>query len=716
MTEKSQRLLRLNYNVYVGSENSSFDVYSNRFDGNTRRRLKKHLKKRIGDYIGKRIGSIGNSYLLSEQTPDKSTNKGFLLGENGGKICKNSSEQYVYDLIILTVVDSGDADKIEKIYNKVLKELDNQKFAFDMGIIFDNLSSSKTREFVTRATEPQPPYKKDRYSSHDDESLTSSIPESEYKDVDIVEQISAEGSVTDPLQSTENVDDADEMLKKYDVDSQVESLKQDYNEEAVEVRKPTDNEVEKIVESIIERFEQMSKEGDAVYFEKTPEFWDEASCSNCQKTDSDIYHLSKEKMKSIIMNQMKEGFGITNEDDSRRSQSSKELSNFYLNRNGEVFFRPEEVISWIIDYIHYVEPYCGDCHSKIGGDTHLEVRNNSKTNSIEEQKPESYSNLETAETDDNHKLDTKDNTSSVQFEVNSETISIETDDNVDQAQWKAYRSPKPSETKEITSRIIHHLYSLGTRFDISYKSQRDGIYRVTMKRGETENGKAFDSFRCKDCGQSIENEEKHHPVPLCLREAHMDVINAIDVPTELNPILVNESENEYILSHKFLWRMESHIKNVDISAFKCTGCSSSSNKKSEEKQEFLQKTLSDVEETQITRDEVRDKLTAYNPDGNKGKHRIQCVACDSQDGRDNSIICRLSNGGRYETPDKTPTPIVKPERIGIQPNQTEARNIGVCNQHLEKLVEMVWAEDPEDAEEVKNHTRKSLLLMFSRNN
>lgn len=712
MTEDSGRLLRFEYNIYVGCENSSFDIYSSRFDKNKRRNLKRNLKNRIGDYIGKKIGSIGNSYLLKEQTPDKSTNKGFLLGKRGGSISEKDSMQYVYDLAFLTVVDQEDSDKKEQIYYEILDKINGSVVELDMGVIFGSLSTSKTRAFNITVTEPQPPYKGDRYSNHDSQSLTSSIPKSAYADVDVVDQISSQGSVTDPVDVADNAENAEDILEDYDIDTQIESLKQDYNEEVTEVRKPTENEVEKIVDAVIERFEEICESDNQLYFDDSPEFWEAASCSHCQSTDSDIYHISQEKTRSILMTQLKQGFGITDDEGSKRQQSSKNLSNFYVSTNGEVLFRPEEVISWIVDYIHYVEPYCGDCHANIGGENHMEVRKNSETNAIDSNKQSSYSNLDTVDTDQNHKLGTKQSEDLIQFSDDTESINIQTDD-VDQAQWTVYRSPKPSETEEITKRIVHHLYSLGTRSDISYKSQRDGIYRVIMKRGESENRDSPNTFQCEDCGGSIENEEKHHPIPLKLREAHMDVMNTVDVPPDSNPILVNESDNEYILSHKFLWRMESHISNLDIAAFKCSECTSSNSSRSEHRE--VQKTLSDIEVDHIGKSEIKDYLGGYAPDGNKAKHRIHCAFCEPEKGRDNSIVCRLNSDGRYETPRGSQTPVIKPERISISSGRAVG-NIGICHEHIERLVEMIRAEDPENRNEVENQLKQSLMLMFNRKN
>lgn len=716
MSDSSRRLFRFKYNVYVGCRSSSFDIYSNRFDGYTRRQLKKQLKKRIGDHIGRKAGSIGNSYLLKGQTPDKSTNKGFLLGDNGGSISDKDSMQYVYDLITFTVVDSEDADKTEKVYYEVLDAINETVIELDMGVIFGSLSTSKTREFQLTVTEPKPPYEGDRFSSHDDQSLTSSIPESSYKDVDVVDEISSTGSVTDPVEATDEASDAEQVLDEYDIDTQVESLKEDYNDEAVEVRKPTESEVERIVDAIIERFEEMCDSEEQMYFENHPDFWEEASCSNCQSTDSDMYHISKQKMESIIMTQLKEGFGITDDEDSKRKQLSQHLSNFYVSNTGEVLFRPEEVISWIIDYIHYVEPYCEDCHTKIGGDGHIEVRKNSKTESLDPGKPSSYSNLDTVNTGEDTELQTGRLNDSIEFENDTESISIETDE-VDDVSWTVYRSPKPSETEEIMRRIVDHLYSLGTRADISYKSQRDGIYRVIMKRGEFDGDNSLETFQCKDCGDSIDDEEKHHPIPLKLREAHMDIINTVDRSPQSNPILVNESENEYILSHQFLWRMESHIKNLDMVAFKCSDCSSpNDSSNSNEDQMYTQKTLSDVEATEVSKDDVRRYVLNYNPDGSRPKHRIHCPNCKSEKGKDDSIVCRLNGDGRYETPDGSQTPIIKPERIGIPSERTQSGNIGVCYDHVDKLIDMVWATDPQDQGEVEDELEKSLLMMFNRHN
>lgn len=642
------------------------------------------------------------------------TKKRFLLGESGGKICDNSSELYVYDLSLVTVIDTKDSDDAEDIYEETRKKIDNYRFRNSLNDISgESLSSPDGTEFEVTVTKQKPPYEGPRYSLHSDDSLTSSISKSKYKDIEIIDDISSQGLVTDPVQATDNVDNAEELLEEFDIDKQVESIKKDYNKEAVEVRKPTEKEIGRIVDSIIERFEDISRKEGKSYFKNTPEFWEEATCCKCPESDEDIYYLSRKKMKSVFMKQMKEGFGITEDEKSRRTQTSKKISNFYVSRSGEVFFRPEELISWIIDDIHKVEPLCETCHSEVGGPRHSKVTNQSKTKEVSKEISNSPSSFE--DTQENHIHTDHSAEESISFNEDIDSINIETYEEVSPERWDTYRNPKPSETEDITKRILHHLYSLGTRKDASYKSQRSGTYSVIMSRGVSKNREDLELFNCTDCGITVEDEQKHHPVLISLREAHMDVMNTIDVPPEMNPILVNESENEYILSHKFLWRIESHLRNLDISAFKCSKCSSKEQKDSISMQGKKISRNSNTSDAEIKRADIKDKISHLNPDIDRREIMVQCSNCEVlREGKiGNNIECRMCNDGTCRTPRGKSTPLFRPEKINIPPEKAQAEYIGACSAHIEKLVDLVHSKTPNSDKEVRDYTKESLRLMFN---
>lgn len=705
MSKTESRVVKFNYILYTHSRDHSIDNFDDINSHIEKLKVKKNVKAEIANYISRKLSSIGNLYLISEQTDNINTNKGILLGKSGGRTGTNNDNYiFMYDLSLITVLDGDRNNSLDKLYKSVMKIINNHDLKFDM-TQFDGLNGKLEHNLYTEVSEPKGIYSNNKFSSYSDENLTSTIPPDVYYDEDITDEIARNGDINDPFVQSNN-DDPEQALEKYNIDTQVESYKEEYNDKTTEIRKPTKNEIDEIIEKITNHLHKMVESDGYIYLDDIPKFWNSVECSNpqCKNNECDIYNFHKNKIQNILKKQMKQGFGFTHESKSKRKPISSNMSNFYLDKDGNIYFRPEEVISWIIDYIHYVEPMCGECHSNVGGDSkHTNSIQESETIRVGKKYPNYYEHMSDINNNHNSSLedDSNLNDNIPRIKDNIQELSIDTDDNISDSDWNVYRTPYKSECDEIMKRVIQHLYKLGTR---EGGASIKHIYDTIMKRKSSSQDVEIDLLKCESCKKDLDfsNIEKHHPFPVKLREVHMDIVNTVNMNPQKSPIIVNDSMNEFIFDHTFLWRLESHINNLNLSALTCSDCDS--NTSNDSNTEYIQKTITkdnERDKSPLNRDEIYNSIHNITLDESITEYcKYNCAVCMSKQKKNEFRYNIYNNQPRDESGSNII--IFNKYNISIDPETINNKFIGFCPDHIDNLVEGIKSENPINKTQVKN--------------
>lgn len=694
----SQRLLYLGYDVKlrtldaysfenydqspfpndINQESSEYYDYKNKFRGE------------LANYISTKIGSISSVYLLPSQTRNIDSKKGLLVGKSGGR--KGEDCMFEYDIHLLTIKDSSVDIDVEDIYNQVWDKLDGE-------VLTVNVPNPDVDEVDVELNicTPKSISHMGKYASFSSDNLTSTVPSDIYQkfkiDENFIEYAIKTSDIASPqtLLDDESVETANDLVETYsDVEKQVETIKNDYDKHGTKLRKPEKSEIDQIVDSIIKRFEKISEDG-YVYLQNVPEEWDNSKCGCKDCSNNSVkYSIARKKLKNIFLEQMEEAFGITSTESMKREPISGKISNFYLDELGNVYFRPEEVISWIVDHNHYVESYCKDCHKDII--TNFESDSNEnwitfhKHNKIASESKKS----------DHKDLDGESASSKISLKE-TESISIDVSEtNSSNYNWIYYRKPTGEEFTAIVKAINYHIKKLGSRGrldDTDVASRRKDIYNTIMKRKRIRRDELMKYTACENCGryvdESIQNLDKHHPVPVGLKRLHHNLVQDNNIQANESPILVNNETNEFVFTDKILWRIESLLKNTDIATFMCSSCSDDQNT-IKQNDNLHQSTLKDKENKDVDEENIGSNLSKIvTQDITDEIVEFECAICSNEyQGRKNSDGYISLQSGSY-------VPITENDQ------SNRPKYIGLCAEHKQYLLRTISKTDGSNAGDLK---------------
>lgn len=397
--------------------------------------------------------------------------------------------------------------------------------------------------------------------------------------------------------------DKDNPLNDYDAMdaiSDIQDTYEKYENDAVQVRKPTESEIKEISSVVYEQVKKIIESDEPLYLDEIPENWKNATCSNCSKgTDSVFLKFQKENM-NIIQKRLEKDFGYGSEDEFTDSR----ITNFYVTENGQLLIRPEEIVSWLISIANETRPYCEPCNSEVGGTNHsgfIETKvksTNSSRGSLDNNSTENYVNQKSPTLD-------------------YESLEIDTAEDIKEG-FSGYRSPTRSEAEEIRKSISQYLWTLGTRSG-DKNPQFNSVYRTLFNRDYDQESGRLGYYECDVCGSPVDEDvdesetlrkfDKHHIEPaatnrtaICVQKIQDLIEKSKNADSQSSPIKVSKESSRFLFTDEFLSLVETLSRNVDTLGLFCDECE-------EEIEEVHSVTIeSTEEETQDAKESEKELL------------------------------------------------------------------------------------------------------------
>lgn len=696
-------ILYLNYSVSVKSE-SEHELLSSVGGLEDKKSVKQKIRYKIGNKISRKLDSVGGSYLLPfDSEPDKNYIGGIFVGQGR----QSDEHPLTIPIGVRTIIHPNSSSSKKSIWNSLKEKGTGIKLRVDRNLQGTEKSAQKGEyELIFSESKRQ-----ENIISESGENLPSYIPDDEHQKHKIEDEITNR-SLGDPVGLTEEQivgeeeidhselpNSADKILSNIEQRS-VDNVDESYNENSTKVRKPTEEEFEKIIDNILDRLDEISDISDPTYLETIPDSWSLGTCSRCNEHTKQINIDLHSKTRRILTQQLKEGFGISPEfqQKSRREYIHSDTTNLMIDESGQVYYQPEEILSWIVDISHYVEPMCNECHTEFGGKGHDNIISVSTDDGGNPQeKLTSEYNME--QEDDGQR----------EISDDIEPIKIETTDEAKRENHVGYyRPPTESELEYILGCISDYIRNLVTRErdgpEGGYKQRRSEIYRIVHKRKNGHKGVRSKICRCEVCKTRIgesdygyKDLQKHHADPKRLQRYKVRMMRQ-NRTIDKASILVNDQNNDYILSDRFFWRLETLLKNIDTYTMFCKDCKgqlSENHVKPEEVEEHEQLSIHDEtfekddrsqkDEQEQYEDVEAQILTQIRPHPLKKELEFQCYKCL------NIYTARHQQQGYYtvvsdQERNVCNTPIANQGELNTQFLGEEEEYVGVCGRHKPGLM------------------------------
>lgn len=697
-------ILYLNYDILVESINSDQLLDKNQSLEN-KNSVKNKIRYKIGNKLSRKLDSVGSTYLLPFESSVSKKYVGGIFVDNG-----RQCDDYLFRIPvgIRTIVRPSSKEYKNRIWNQLKEKGSSITIEINRNIQNSNKTYQKG-EYRLIFKDPQ------RYNRVEDssgENLPSYIPDDEHNTHKIEQELISRGlgdpfglteeQVTgkDEIDLSELPDKNPDQIMSNVTEKSVNNIRNTYDEKSTKVRKPTESEFEKILDNLIERLDNISDTNNPIYLEETPDEWSFGTCSRCNEHTRDVNIRLESKAKKILFNQLKEGFGIADnsEEKSRREFVDSDITNLMIDEKGEVYYQPEEVLSWFVDISHYVEPMCTDCHNSVGGSNHTNIISVTTKNKDLDQ----TELMETSNKQDknNNKLNLNDDL---------QPITIDTDDKINNKNHVGfYRPPTDSELEYILDCIAEYTYKLVTRQDkrpTSKSSRRKvEIYNIVHKRKNRHKGRTSELCQCESCNTLIgdgdigyNDLQRHHSDPKKLQKFKVDLIEK-NRDIDRASILVNDQQNDYILKDSFLWRLETFLNNIDTLTIFCDDCEKrlSQNyvepdnikeyKQSEIGDDFKNKdTIQNNNTTSIDQNietQIVETLRPTNPPREMEFNCYKCLEKYTAKNQSHNCYTTLTDQGNI----MGRTPIIHRNKLNAEFWDTETDYIGACGTHINTLI------------------------------
>jgi hypothetical protein len=721
--DATKSILYLNYTVYIDYKNERLLSKNRNLEDNNS--VKNKIRYGLGNKLSRKLDSVGSSYVLPKVTARKEVDRDYSGGIFVGKGKKIENSIIRIPAGIRVIINADEIGSTEKIWNQVAEKAKNS-----VQIEVNRNSPEKNFSMMeeTATVKFEEPTKYDKIIRRSGDGLPSYIPEDKNEINQIEKEIESRvgnsiGMTETPLEEDSikpsNLPNKTEEELLSDIEeTTIQNIKKTVEEkEVTPVRKPTEDEFERIIDRLIERLHKISDIHNPVYIEEVPDGWKAGTCSRCDTKSDQINMQLNSKSSKVLTEQMKEGFGIaskSDEENARREYINEELTNFMLDSDGKVYFQSQEVISWIVDISHYVEAVCGECHREYGGGKHTKFISVTTDKNTED----SNNNTLTSFSEEKNEYETQ-----PEILENKEQISIETDDVGLQKEFKYYRPPEKSEVEYVLDAISEYLFKLCTR---EYEGERKGdvknrrqtIYRIIHKRKNRTGGISSKVCRCSECSTPIGDGnfghrklQRHHIEPKRLQKFKIKLMRETrDIDTA--SILVNDRGNDYILKDQFFRRLEMLVKNIDTFTVLCQECNHDVSRQNQIEPE-------EVTETEQKKIDSKYEATR-NASGNKKRqdiniNQIHEIIKPQQKPKNIEFTCYRclekyeatyqSNKYYQVRSNSAPsykTPIIDKRRLNTDFWSIETKYIGCCGNHrtLQDDISEHIDTDKADAEQI----------------
>lgn len=663
----------LNYNILVYSDAGDNRLLHNNESLEKSRSVRKKIRYELGNELSQKLDSIGSTYLVPfEGSPSNKYYGGLFVG------IASSGDDSLLQIPVgfRTITASNNHSQLWKQVKQKISEvqitINRNMTDSEITYITDTLSIS--------ARQPQNEPKSILASG---ESLPSYIPD-EQNETNVIEEQIIKRGLGDPfgLSAEEIIGDKPTDLSSLSrpenlTDASVEQIKQSYDEQATNIRKPTEEEFKQIIDGIMDRMQKIADRDERVYLETMPDAWENATCARCQ-TNADPKHIhikATAKAKEILYEQLQEGFGIAEASNKQRQFIHPDLTNFMIDDHGQVYFRPEEVLSWLVDISHYVESLCSACHNEYGGGGH-----------------EDHIAISVTADQQQQTLNNQSSNPELQISEQYDPLTIEATNN-STTNTQYYRPPTESEITYILDEIARYLYQLATRkdpTDTKMKNHREKLYNIVNKRKNITKSRTAEEMRCTTCNTIIgkkdvgfETLEQHHTDPQYLTEFKYDLMREHE-DIDRASILVNDHDNDFILTDRFFWRIQTLINNIDTLTVLCDTCESKA------KQNYTKETEQTEQQT-LDLDNVDQKSTHPNhnisdttvaqsvtPQIDDDTITFTCYQCFE------TFTAQRTKQGHYAVVNDNrylcDTPILRTSNLNTE-------FVGACNTHVKSLID-----------------------------
>jgi hypothetical protein len=714
-----QILTEFNYIVNIRSDQLDNINTSNIDDvnvGNDPKYVKENLKNRIARTIVQSFDSIGSLHLKgdsfdSSNNRQSSTTRSVHFGGSSG-ITTNLPDSYIvqFRLGITTFVDhkSDQNPRGKRLWKKIKRHLEDENICIDTkNEIYGQLELCEPRRFNWNADAIRRP-------ENIGHTQTSEIEKSQNPNINQTIESDYIGTgfgldghtTTDEGIDLEKLDsnvDPEDPYNNYTIGDSISEIEQTYNRyqsDSVKVRKPTENEITEIRSAVYQRIKKIFNSDQAIYLDEIPEEWENATCSRCKNKSDNLVVKFQDKYEEVIKHRLDQDFGIGSNSDTNFKDSM--TTNYFITETGDILFRPEEIISWVISISNHVEPYCNVCHSEVGGKGHKEfteelVITRNKDGSIES-------------TDDPVNSSLNVNPPSVK----SDSISIDKDNIDDNTEYYDYRSPTDEEIESIDRSITDHLLRLSTRLG-EMNTESNAVYNTLYKRDRSQEYNKKSYNLCSSCKSPVVKPEsdrinlrsfqKHHIEPMSgnrvtsiIRKIRDLLDKANGTNAQYSPIKVSEKNDHYLFSDKFVSLVEILYRNVDTVALFCEDCDAHMCDKEEGYSYQFDSNTMDEKESKTEDSMVNIFEISYDV-SSSSRVEFRCLMCKKRNNEKidytadaGSDRCFVTLNGRRHC-----VPILTENRI------YENLAIGLCPEHKNECKDRI------DAEEISGDTEKQKI-------
>lgn len=674
----SQTSVEFNFIVNISSDElnrlDSSEIKDVTFDNINN--VKLNLKNRLRKIILESFESMGSVHLEQgsfnpSNSRLSSTHRSIHFGGSSGKRTGIGDYLIRFRLSVVSFVDynlTTGSDSVD-IWKKMKKVLERQEIYVD-----------ETRG-IKGTIEVDSPSEQSWWSARDistgeDKGFPNTSEIDKSKDASFEKTMESD-SVGLAFGSESEVDE-DNPLNDYnpvkDSVSDIHRMYEKYENDSIQVRKPTESEIDEITSVVYQQVEKIIEGDNPVYLNRVPENWKNATCSRCSKsTDSVFLKFEKENMR-VIKKRLRKDFGLGSENKFTDSR----VTNFFVTKNGQLLIRPEETISWLISIANETRPYCDACNCEVGGDSSHSVFRKTQVKSTKNERKSppvgSYVNQDSPA-------------------LNYERLEIDTDDSVGH-EWSEYRSPTSNETSKIEESIVRHLWRLGTRSE-GKNTQFNSVYDTLFNRDYKQDFSDLGYYECDVCGfpvassvgegEMLRNFEKHHIEPAASNRApivaqkiqHL-IYESENTDAKHSSIKVSKESSRFLFTEEFLSLLEVLYRNVDTIALFCDEC----DEEVEKKNSIITDAIEEDEETEESELDKKSILDfSYGVESSKPV-RFVCLICKKRNAESNSHFANVVSGKCIQSSDETPS---NPIPVVSDNYMFEKSSVGLCSRHKREV-------------------------------
>lgn len=660
--------------------------------------VKVNLRNRLSRIIRDSFESMGSVHLKEESfSPSNerlsSTHRSIHFGDSPGRTTHISKDNLIrFRLSIVSFIDYevGMQPNDIEIWDKVRETLDGKKIYLDkVGGVTGTINVDDLEGSSWNARETSMGSDKHHPQTSEIEKSQDASFEKTMNDDTVGLPFSLDGG--SDVDEDNPLDDYDTVV---DSVSDIQDTYEKYENDSIQVRKPTESEIEEITSAVYQQIEKMMDSDEPVYIEEVPDNWENATCSRCSKDTDSVLLKFQEESRRVIRERLRRDFGLGTENDFTDSR----VTNFYVTEDGELLVRPEEVVSWVISVVNETRPYCEACNAEVGGDgKHTDFRKilvkstNGGRDELDDSSVDKYVNQTSPMLDYER----------IQFDTGSSG----------ENKWSKYRSPTRDEAKRIERSITEHLWRLGTRSQ-EENSESGAVYKTLFKRDYDQDFSKLGNHKCDVCGspvsgqehqnESLRKFEKHHiepvasnRIPIIIQKVKDMIDRSKNADSKSSPIKVSKDSSRFLFTDEFLSLVEALYRNVDTVALFCDECDEAV----ENKNDILSTSVEEKEDDNAEEDESLLLEDCFGV-GSRKRVEFLCPICRKRDPENDVQTANVLSGKCFQLDEDSrnePVPVVAETIV------SEDLPVGLCVRHKNEISQRVETLD------LKGSTREEKL-------